>query len=222
MTKRVILIHGLSGFPATMKLIQRRFTKAGYSVSNLGYNARGKTFQQVAQEVSDKVDSICREGDTVNFVCHSMGGLIARYCIKNNTHPHKRKWWLHKIVTIGSPHEGAHWVSDIPFGHKIGRVLFGDKIVESLEDEDYFKDALPQLSSYKVMTIEGTKEFSFWNPLSWVITICVGGPHDGFVPGKGVHLKGSKRLIVKGDHLGMIANPKIIDECLRFVSDIHL
>jgi pimeloyl-ACP methyl ester carboxylesterase len=42
----------------------------------------------------------------VNLICHSMGGLIARYLIQKIYTPEQRDQFINKWVTLGTPHRG--------------------------------------------------------------------------------------------------------------------
>lgn len=221
MKKQVIyvLIHGLT--PVTMKA-----TMAGYvyalieqgveaeNIINLGYTARGKGLPQVASEVYDelnrqlerKLNCLIEDTDKyeIRVIAHSLGGLITRYLGQYGL-PFTR------VIMLGTPNSGVTWVDDIPGGRKLGRILFGPDIVESIESTQKFIQDLPNgVGKAKIVAITGTKQITWWNPLSWMCAVFLKGNHDGFVPAKAVRLQGALHRTAHVDHLEMVTNYSFI------------
>ncbi|WP_322106023.1 esterase/lipase family protein [Paraburkholderia sp. J41] len=102
-----IFIHGFTGHGSNMKTLFDYLSKFGFNVFIFNYkSSRGIERAAVAlHSILDELnrhDSVieCRK---VSFVCHSMGGLVARAF---TFHPEACRF-INKIVTLGTPHNGA-------------------------------------------------------------------------------------------------------------------
>ena len=97
--KKVVILHGLymSGF--VMLPLSKRITKLGFDTLNLSYQSLSPNTATIFQQIDSFID-----GENTAFVCHSMGGLIARaYLEANSQHAASVK----KVITLGTPHKGA-------------------------------------------------------------------------------------------------------------------
>ena len=160
---KVILLHGLESNALVMLPMARQFAKDGWEVHNSTYKCGRRPWQEVAEDVRGYINGIVSKGERVSFVCHSLGGILIRYCIEKGL-----DCYIDKVVTIGTPHEGAYWVNDIPFGRELGYYLFGVDLVNSLMDLGSI-EKLPSLSPYHVLCVTTNKPTSFNNPLSWFV-----------------------------------------------------
>ncbi|ESP92310.1 MULTISPECIES: alpha/beta hydrolase [Pseudoalteromonas] len=97
--KRIVVLHGLymSGF--VMQPLCTRLEKTGCEILNLSYNTldpnRQAIFNQIDQFIGDKPTA---------FVCHSMGGLVARDYLTNAS---QQSQYVKKVITLGTPHKGS-------------------------------------------------------------------------------------------------------------------
>ena len=217
-----ILIHGLTPFTMSTTMIKYELALQARGVPltdiiRVGYTARGHTFPEIAEKYHQKLLNALYDvsdfGDTnirLNFICHSLGGLMARYSI-----PKLPGFDIGKIIMLGTPNQGVDWVDQVPQGKKLGRLLFGPNIIDSLMDLTYFQIDLPRLRMYDVTCIAGTKQHTTWNPLSWMASSFLDEEHDGFVPTRAVEGVGGyciKPLKRHVDHLGMILDGGFIKE----------
>src|SRR6266705_108202 len=78
--EEVILLHGLCRTSRSMVKMQHALTDAGYKVRNVDYPSRTASIQKLADDVIEKAVADCqRDGATkINFVTHSMGGILVR------------------------------------------------------------------------------------------------------------------------------------------------
>ncbi|OHU91818.1 MULTISPECIES: DUF7379 domain-containing protein [Pseudoalteromonas] len=97
--KRVVVLHGLymSGF--VMQPLCSRLTNQGFEILNLSYNTltpnKASIFTAIDQFIADQPTAL---------VCHSMGGLVARAYLENNSQPSQ---CVDKVITLGTPHKGS-------------------------------------------------------------------------------------------------------------------
>ncbi len=99
MVKQIIVLHGLymSGF--VMKPLCHRLAKSGVKILNLTY----KSLQPDNQNIFKQMDDFINDQNTV-FVCHSLGGLIARSYLEHNSQQSQN---ISKVITLGTPHKGS-------------------------------------------------------------------------------------------------------------------
>lgn len=102
----VMLIHGYGGNSANFLCMQRRLRRCGFAnVYAVSYTPPHINVRKLAAQVVRHVDNVlARTGaDQVDLVCHSMGGPLVRYALKNLGLAGK----VNKVITLGSPHYGS-------------------------------------------------------------------------------------------------------------------
>lgn len=98
--EQVVVLHGLymSGF--VMRPLCSRLEKSGLRILNLSYN----TLTPDRKAIFSKIDDFINDKSTA-LVCHSMGGLIARAYLEENS---PQSDHINKVITLGTPHKGSH------------------------------------------------------------------------------------------------------------------
>ena len=102
----VLLIHGIFHNSSAFLKIKQRLKAFGWrQIYSLNLSTYSKGIPDLAQEISQKIDSILKDSDfkKVDIVAHSLGGMIARYYIQClEGHPKIRH-----CITLGTPHQGT-------------------------------------------------------------------------------------------------------------------
>ncbi|MFC1512049.1 esterase/lipase family protein [Candidatus Latescibacterota bacterium] len=100
----VVLIHGFGRTSRDMRFLKRYFEKRGYSVYAPTLPTFFRSVDDCAGILAEKLAEQDRIGsvDRVHFVGHSMGGLILRRFLAQNTVPN-----LGRCILIGSPSGGT-------------------------------------------------------------------------------------------------------------------
>lgn len=118
--KNIVLAHGILGFETLFGSIDYfngvadHFRRQGHNVIAPPVDAVGSIAtrgRQLAQAIHAKWPK--GQGDEVQIIAHSMGGLDARYALANNLIPQ-----VTKLVTIGTPHQGSP-VADAIMDHRL-------------------------------------------------------------------------------------------------------
>lgn len=228
-----VLIHGLTplAMPSTMAgFIMELLSKGveGKHILSLSYNPRNKVLAQVVRDVDkqlqEKIEALnLQVGDVeLRIVGHSLGGILARCLDRGSPYDITRIW------QIASPNKGAYWIDEVPMGYKLARMLFGDNIAESLRPErmiylmqhyrpeDYIQAKAANLPiCHDINNLVTGKQFTIWNPMSWLLSASLDEGHDGFVPVGSMHDTGIKVAYSHSDHLGVIANPEVIKYIIK-------
>ncbi|GAA0795734.1 alpha/beta hydrolase [Marinobacterium sediminicola] len=103
--KKVVVLHGLYMSGLVMYPLCRRLEKQGYATLNLSYN----TLSPDMNAICDRIDGFVA-GEPTAFVCHSMGGLIARRYLE---HGSEQSRWVDTVITLGTPHKGSSLAKEI-------------------------------------------------------------------------------------------------------------
>lgn len=99
----VVLVHGFTGSPSSMATLKANFEAQGRQAFSIDYNTENNitNASQLATFINDvKAQTGAAK---VDLVVHSMGGLSARYYLKNLGGTAN----VSEFVSLGSPHRGV-------------------------------------------------------------------------------------------------------------------
>lgn len=113
----VFLLHGICRSPLDMALLAGALRREGYEVVNWRYPSTRHSLDQLADRLARALEPY--RDRKVNFVCHSMGGIVVRlYCARHKPQN------VGRIVMVGTPNQGAY-LADVLGDWLLYRVLFG-------------------------------------------------------------------------------------------------
>jgi triacylglycerol lipase len=105
--KAVILLHGyITATWLTMYGIYNNLNNNGYDVYPINIFPNINDIKEQAALLANRIDELKKKNDIkeINFVCHSMGGLLARYYINN----FDKTGSTRHFVSIVTPHYGTY------------------------------------------------------------------------------------------------------------------
>lgn len=145
----VMLVHGMSGAPAEMRLVARQFSRMGYSVFAplLAGHGRGEEalrrsrFEDWLESVSSAADWLASRSDSVFGAGICVGGKLALLASHMQSSPiqavalyspcfHYDGWNVPRYYAVLSPH--IRWLKMIPF---IDRLNFNETPSLGIKDE---------------------------------------------------------------------------------------
>ncbi len=204
----VILLHGILRSKTDMLPLTMFFEKRGYKTLNILYPSREQQLEELSDFVHKKITTCphYHKDITLNFVTHSMGGLISRYYIARQKPEN-----LGKVVMLGPPNTGsefADWLSETQVLAPIFKTVFGPASEQLTTDYEHIDGDI----TYPLGIIAGNMSV---NPLSpWVLD----GEHDGIVPVERTKIDGmSDHIIMSTTHSFMMFNTDVMKQALHFL-----
>ena len=203
----VVLLHGLARGAGSMDVLDERLSAEGYTVINKAYPSREKSIEALSRLAIDAALDECRmqKAAPVNFVTHSMGGILVRqYYAKNSIKG------LNRVVMLGPPNGGSEIIDrmkEMPGFEKIS----GPAGQQLRTDNEALPNALGKVE-FDLGVIAGTQSVNVF------LSLLLPGEDDGKVTVASAKVAGMNDFIaMPTTHPFMMKNTKVIDQVLSFL-----
>jgi pimeloyl-ACP methyl ester carboxylesterase len=206
--KAAILIHGIMRSSKSFSQLARELKLDGYTVISFDYPSSRVTIPESARYLQQVIDSL-QGVEQIDFVVHSMGGLIVRsYLHQSAEQPDPR---LRRLVMLGVPNLGAR-MANIMQANYIYQAIYGPAGQQLIESEAGLIASLP-VPQFEFAVIAGAKGSpEGHNPL-------IPGDDDGIVTVESACLPGAAdSLLVGCIHSFLPSNADVIAATRRFLS----
>lgn len=101
----VVLLHGLFATTRSMRMASTCASESGFDVINWGYPTFWKSIESHGAQLGEMVSQLQSDASirSVNFLTHSLGGILARYVIEKGSAAK-----IHRMVMLAPPNSGSH------------------------------------------------------------------------------------------------------------------
>ena len=203
----VILLHGLAKSNHSMEKLAESLADEGYETVNYDYPSRAASIKELATTHVETALKSCPPQATIHFVTHSMGGILVRYYLKDNTIDK-----LGKVVMLGPPNQGSEVVDkfhDFP-----GYVWFGGPASIELGTKENSIPLQLGRANFEVGIIAGYRSI---NP---ILSTLLPNQDDGKVTVTKTKLIGMKdHIAMPVTHPFMMKNTKVIQQVKNFLKN---
>jgi len=203
----VVLLHGLGRLSNSMSELETKLAPAGYSVANIKYPSRSHPIDVLATDAIGRGLAQCRgesEGK-IHFVTHSLGGILLRYYLTDNTIAE-----LGRVVMLGPPNQGSEIIDGLlpvpgfgfiggPAGVALG--TGAGSIIDSLGPVEF-----------DLGVIAGSTNI---NPLEFLF---IAGPSDSVVSIESTKVRGmNAHKVLPVTHTFMMRNNEVIEQAIHYL-----
>jgi pimeloyl-ACP methyl ester carboxylesterase len=205
----VVLLHGISRTARSFRKMQVALERAGFATLNLDYASRRKALEALAEDIDPAIQGFAdRIGGSIHFVCHSMGGLLARVYIARH-----RPKQLGRVVMLGTPNSGSE-IADRLKHFGAYRAFFGPAGQQLGTQRDEAITALFPPLDYPVGVVAGNRSI---DPLAGTM---LPKPHDGRVSVENTGIDGmADHIVVDTSHPWLVRNSVAVAQTIAFLQD---
>lgn len=206
----VVLLHGLGRTSRSMEPLEARLGEAGYRVVNFGYPSRQEPPKELLAHLRDELAECCGdEGRPVNFVTHSLGGILVRLLAEDPAHLPVR---IGRVVMLSPPNRGSEVVDHLG-ETELFETVMGPTGQALGTGEDSLPNRLgPVTFELGVITGNATLEPH--------LSVLIPGEDDGKVAVERAKVEGMKDfLVVPASHPFIMADDEVGEQVVRFLRE---
>ncbi len=188
-----------------MSKLGHALAEQGFTVVNRGYQSRKYTIEILAIQAIGAALTQCPLESKVNFVAHSLGGVLVRQYLSDHTIER-----LDHVVMLGPPNKGSEVVDKLrnfPGFHFIN----GDAGMQLGTGELSVPNRLGK-ANFDVGIIAGTRS------INWILSFLIPGSDDGKVSVARTRLEGmNDHIEMPVTHPFMMKNDKVIAQVIHYL-----
>jgi pimeloyl-ACP methyl ester carboxylesterase len=201
--EKVVLLHGLwRGFHA-MSPLARKLKEAGFSTLNIPYPSSRQPIDRLVRHIRGQIERYAGD-ETVHFVTHSLGGIIARSMLCESL-----PWRTGRLVMLAPPNQGSEIVNWASHHKLVGLLGPAGKCLGSEGLPSTLPPLPPGLQAAVIMGRRSTI------PL---FRRLLEDENDGIVSVEKGRIEGlSGFSVVDADHTFIQSHPETVKRCITFL-----
>ena len=204
---KVVVLHGLVRSSNSMNKVSQALSNSGYEVCNVQYPSRKHSVAKLAQNLVYPTIKQCFEiNEPLNFVTHSMGGIVARQLAASTDLDLK----ISRVVMLSPPNHGSELVDKlnvVPFF----KLINGEAGLSLGTEPKSVPNSLGKVT-FETGIIVGNKSF---NP---IYSALIPGEDDGKVSVESAKVAGMKDFLVLPHSHSFIMNKNdVIQQTISFL-----
>ncbi|MBZ2169474.1 esterase/lipase family protein [Marinobacter sp. F4216] len=203
----VVLLHGLARTADSMETLEHALLDAGFFPINDTYPSRDHPIEELAELAIPPALEKCPQGMAVNFVTHSLGGILVRQYLSEHSIEN-----LGRVVMLGPPNQGSEVVDelrDVPGFHFIN----GDAGLQLGTGEFSVPKALGK-ARFDVGIIAGTQS------INWILSTLIPDTDDGKVSVENTRLEGmNDHITMPVTHPFMMEDDEVIAQVIHYLKN---
>jgi putative serine esterase DUF676 len=208
-TSLVVMLHGLARSDSSFNKMDRSLQKEGYTTCNISYPSTQHPIEKLVSHFVLPDIKRCLKGKhkTVNFVTHSMGGIIVRY-LATQVLPFN----IGRVVMLSPPNKGSE-VVDTLGGLWLFKAINGPAGLQLSTSDESLPNTLGE-ADFELGIITGNKSINL------ILSGIIEGVDDGKVSIESAKLEGMKDfLVVEATHPFIMKNNIAIEQTNYFLKN---
>jgi len=205
----VVLLHGLARSDSYFKKMEKSLQEEGYETCNISYPSTKYPIEKLVSDFVLPDIKRCLKGDRkiVNFVTHSMGGIVVRYLATQDIH-----FKIGRVVMLSPPNKGSE-VVDTLGGLWLFKAINGPAGLQLSTSNESLPNTLGE-PKFELGIITGNQSINL------ILSSMIEGDDDGKVSIESAKLEGMKDfLVVKATHPFIMKNNSVIDQTKYFLKN---
>ncbi|MBF7072568.1 alpha/beta fold hydrolase [Glaciecola sp. MH2013] len=207
MSEAVILLHGLARSASSMAKLEGALSDNGYEVLNIDYPSTKHDIEALADLAIAEPVARLQHKSSIHFVTHSMGGILVRHFLHENTLPN-----LGKVVMLGPPNHGSEVVDKL---HKLPgfKTVNGPAGLQLATNDQSVPNQLGP-ADFELGIIAGSRSINL------ILSTLIPQPNDGKVSVESSKVDGmNDHLTLPVTHTFMMRNKEVIEQVLGFLQN---
>lgn len=196
----VVVVHGLWLTGGAMTILRNRLEYMGYQARSFSYPSVNADLSSNSAQLFAFVQNL--DAETIHFVGHSMGGLLALQMLQEHDEPR-----IGRVVLAGSPYQDIHAVRNL-MHHPFTQSVVGKSISQ------WLSQVKPNVAArYEIGVIAGDRSIGLGRLMTHLET-----PNDGTITVAETQVPGATdSIVLHVSHSEMLISAEVAHQASHFL-----